>query len=120
MLPGRVENAPEQLESMPEIAFGNDGMTITAMDSSHRVLWKRRLNTVIASVYGAVGHQWVPLTVLDDKERLEEKSDGRTRQRVGRNKYVPATQSMAYAKTCCCWIREISMCYPNQLSKDCS
>ena len=30
---------------------------------------------VIASVYGAVGHQWVPLTVLDDKERLEENSN---------------------------------------------
>ena len=69
-LPGRVEES-EHGDSMPLIAFGNDGMTITAMDPDKNVLWKRRLNTVIASVYGAVGNGWVPLTVTEEKEKLD-------------------------------------------------
>jgi serine/threonine protein kinase len=79
MLPGQVEEAPEKLlDTMPEIAFGTDGMTITAMDSNHQVLWKRRLNTVIASVYGSVGNGWVPLTVLEATEQLEDASNSMT------------------------------------------
>jgi serine/threonine protein kinase len=85
MLPGRVEEEEEEApaaalldSAMPEIAFGADGMTITAMDSNHRVLWKRRLKTVIASVYGSVGSGWVRLKVSETREELEDASNSVT------------------------------------------
>jgi len=83
MLPGRAEKQParrskkELSESMPSIAFGSEGTTVTAIDDQRQVLWRRRLNTVIASVYGVVGGDFVPVSVVDTaKEHLDEGNTG--------------------------------------------
>ena len=38
---------------------------MTAIDDKQQVLWKRQLNTVIASVYGVVGNDFVPVSVVE-------------------------------------------------------
>lgn len=74
MLPGRVVNDDETTPTephhmmMPRIAFGEDGLTVMAVEeSSNQILWRRQLKTIIASVYGTVGSNggWVSLTVMD-------------------------------------------------------
>jgi serine/threonine protein kinase len=74
LLSGR--NAEKQKEpaasAMPSIAFGSEGTTVTAMDEDDQILWRRKLNTVIASVYGVVGNDFVPVTVVETrKEQIE-------------------------------------------------
>ena len=78
-LPGRVDEEKSRAEdrkstlSLPSIAFGSEGTTMTAIDDQHQVLWRRQLNTVIASVYGVIGKDWAPLRVVDTaKEHLYE------------------------------------------------
>mmetsp|Transcript_12715 Transcript_12715/g.27413 ORF Transcript_12715/g.27413 Transcript_12715/m.27413 type:complete len:1617 (+) Transcript_12715:83-4933(+) len=54
----------------PSVAFGEDGTSIMAVDGiSGELLWKRRIESVVVSVYG-VGKEssWVPLDVIDESE----------------------------------------------------
>lgn len=58
------------LRGFPSVAFGEDGTSIMAVDGiSGELLWKRRIESVVASVYG-VGKRssWVPLDVIDESE----------------------------------------------------
>lgn len=66
------EPAASSAAIMPSIAFGSEGTTVTAMDEHDHILWRRKLNTVIASVYGVVGNDFVPVTVVEtQKEQIE-------------------------------------------------
>jgi len=56
--------------AFPSVAFGEDGTSIMAVDGiSGELLWKRRIESVVVSVYG-VGKEssWVPLDVIDESE----------------------------------------------------
>jgi serine/threonine protein kinase len=82
LLPGKqiekprpaVDDALEATASMPSIAFGKEGTTVTAIDDKQQVLWRRQLNTVIASVYGVVGNDFVPISVVESPKELVEDS----------------------------------------------
>ena len=59
-----------QFLGLPSIAFGEDGISIMAVDGmSGEILWKRRIESVVAAVYG-VGKEsiWIPLDVIDESE----------------------------------------------------
>lgn len=72
--PPAVDDALEAAASMPSIAFGEEGTTVTAIDDKQQVLWRRQLNTVIASVYGVVGNAFVPVSVVESTKELVEDS----------------------------------------------
>jgi len=62
------EEEEEDLFVLPSIAFGEDGTSIIAVDSNTgELLWKRRIESVVAAVYG-VGREsgWAPLNVVDE------------------------------------------------------
>lgn len=64
--------------AMPSIAFGSEGTTVTAINEKHQVMWRRQLNTVIASVYGVVGNDFVPVTVVDTAKAQIDVQDDNT------------------------------------------
>ena len=51
----------------PSIAFGEDGTTVFGIDSTtNNVVWKRRFESIVASVYGVDSDaKWIDLNVLD-------------------------------------------------------
>mmetsp|Transcript_4749 Transcript_4749/g.10776 ORF Transcript_4749/g.10776 Transcript_4749/m.10776 type:complete len:1553 (+) Transcript_4749:165-4823(+) len=54
----------------PSIAFGEDGTSLMAVDGiSGELLWKRRIESVVAAVYG-VGKEssWIRLDVIDESD----------------------------------------------------
>mmetsp|Transcript_43045 Transcript_43045/g.90424 ORF Transcript_43045/g.90424 Transcript_43045/m.90424 type:complete len:1541 (-) Transcript_43045:49-4671(-) len=54
----------------PSVAFGEDGTSLMAVDGiSGELLWKRRIESVVAAVYG-VGKEssWIHLDVIDESE----------------------------------------------------
>mmetsp|Transcript_30246 Transcript_30246/g.62949 ORF Transcript_30246/g.62949 Transcript_30246/m.62949 type:complete len:1596 (+) Transcript_30246:455-5242(+) len=62
------ESDHPQFREFPSIAFGEDGTSIMAVDGmSGEMLWKRRIESVVAAVYG-VGKEssWIPLDVIDE------------------------------------------------------
>uniref|UniRef100_A0A7S2LBQ7 non-specific serine/threonine protein kinase n=1 Tax=Leptocylindrus danicus TaxID=163516 RepID=A0A7S2LBQ7_9STRA len=66
----------DEKENFPSVVFGEDGTSIIALDSkTNRILWRRRTDTVIASVFGVAHkarrsrrrsrYEWIELNVLD-------------------------------------------------------
>ena len=71
---GRARSRPL---AFPSVAFGEDGTTVMAVDAiSGELLWRRRIDSVVAAVYGAGGEGggWVPLDVVDEGDVL--RADG--------------------------------------------
>eukprot|EP00816_Leptocylindrus_hargravesii_P013682 CAMPEP_0196802688 /NCGR_PEP_ID=MMETSP1362-20130617/2257_1 /TAXON_ID=163516 /ORGANISM="Leptocylindrus danicus, Strain CCMP1856" /LENGTH=1432 /DNA_ID=CAMNT_0042174047 /DNA_START=91 /DNA_END=4389 /DNA_ORIENTATION=+ len=72
----------DEKEDFPSVVFGEDGTSIIALDpKTNRILWRRRTDTVIASVFGVAHkarrsrkrprYEWIELNVLDlDDEEL--------------------------------------------------
>lgn len=66
---------------LPSIAFGKDGKTLSAIlecadnTRGHTLLWKRKWNAVVASVYGADKGGWTQLQVVDEPEELDQQTE---------------------------------------------
>jgi len=60
-------------QPLPLVAFGDDGLTVYLLDDMQNLLWMRRFESTIASVYGVGGDlSWVDLHVTD----FDDKNDG--------------------------------------------
>lgn len=61
----------------PSIAFGEDGTTVFGIDSAtNNVVWRKRFESVVASVYGVDSDaNWIDLTVLDIDTLDDEMND---------------------------------------------
>jgi len=59
-----------QFRGFPSIAFGEDGTSLMAADGiSGELLWKRRIESVVAAVYGVgIESSWIPLDVVDESD----------------------------------------------------
>eukprot|EP00550_Attheya_septentrionalis_P008969 CAMPEP_0198281094 /NCGR_PEP_ID=MMETSP1449-20131203/1092_1 /TAXON_ID=420275 /ORGANISM="Attheya septentrionalis, Strain CCMP2084" /LENGTH=1371 /DNA_ID=CAMNT_0043976727 /DNA_START=195 /DNA_END=4313 /DNA_ORIENTATION=- len=59
--------------ALPSIAFGVDGTSVIAVDSSTGIsLWKRKIDSVVAAVYGVSSeNSWVALDVIDEPDALK-------------------------------------------------
>jgi len=86
------------LVPLPSVVFGEDGTTITAVDTTNdKILWQRELDSVVAAVYGVEPHhagdhtgRWTSLDVIDDfdfaKEEGEETQQEQHRQLASEDK----------------------------------
>jgi Serine/threonine protein kinase len=62
-------------QPFPLVAFGDDGLTIYLVDEMRNLLWMRRFESTIASVYGVGGDlNWVDLHVTDFVTDVENHS----------------------------------------------
>mmetsp|Transcript_40719 Transcript_40719/g.73428 ORF Transcript_40719/g.73428 Transcript_40719/m.73428 type:complete len:1560 (-) Transcript_40719:951-5630(-) len=64
------EHDQSLFRGFPSIAFGEDGTSLMAVDGiSGELLWKRRIESVVAAVYG-VGKEssWIRLDVIDESD----------------------------------------------------
>mmetsp|Transcript_22623 Transcript_22623/g.26227 ORF Transcript_22623/g.26227 Transcript_22623/m.26227 type:complete len:1631 (-) Transcript_22623:17-4909(-) len=83
----------------PSIAFGDDGTSFQAIDvTSGIVLWQRKIESVVASVYG-VGREskWITLTVVDEID-VNHDVQGRTNA-YALNEHVNHVLDMQYTST---------------------
>lgn len=57
----------------PSVAFGKDGLSVYLLDELQNVLWVRKFESTVASVYG-VGRDlnWVDLQVVSDFDRMDD------------------------------------------------
>ena len=76
------------LVPLPSVVFGEDGTTITAVDTTNgKILWQRELDSVVAAVYGVEPHQagdhtgrWTSLGVIDDFDFAKEEGEATQQQ----------------------------------------
>eukprot|EP00520_Triparma_pacifica_P017484 CAMPEP_0118640490 /NCGR_PEP_ID=MMETSP0785-20121206/4782_1 /TAXON_ID=91992 /ORGANISM="Bolidomonas pacifica, Strain CCMP 1866" /LENGTH=1171 /DNA_ID=CAMNT_0006531883 /DNA_START=372 /DNA_END=3887 /DNA_ORIENTATION=- len=59
--------APPPYANLPKIIWGHDGETIRGVDPvSEKTIWSRKVDTVVAAMYGVVGDKWVDVDIVQE------------------------------------------------------
>ena len=64
---GHEPSPPSSHPNLPRIIWGHDGETIMAVDpTSEKVIWSRKVDSVVAAMYGVVGDKWVDVDIVQE------------------------------------------------------
>ena len=66
-------SAPPTNANLPRIIWGHDGETIMGVDpASESIIWSRKVDSVVAAMYGVVGDKWVDVDIVQEPPPTSE------------------------------------------------